>query len=58
MAVFLDLKIKLITQEDRGMEIIKTALKFNLTGYDAAYVQLAKDLRAKLLTLDKRLLLK
>ena len=55
MNVFINLKIKLVVQEDRGEAIIKTALKLNLTGYDAAYVQLAKDLQVKLLTLDKRL---
>src|SRR3989338_3439733 len=55
MNVFINLKIKLVVQEDRGEAIIKTALKLNLTGYDAAYVQLAKDLQVKLLSLDKKL---
>lgn len=55
MSVFLDLKIKLLAQDNRGEAIINTALKLNLTGYDAAYVQLAKDLQVKLLTLDKGL---
>lgn len=53
--VFLALKIKLLMQEDSGEAIINTALRFNLTGYDAAYVQLAKDFQVKLLTLDKGL---
>jgi len=55
MNVFINLKIKLVVQEDRGEAIIKTALKLNLTGYDAAYVQLAKDLQVKLLSFDKKL---
>ncbi|MBU1322914.1 type II toxin-antitoxin system VapC family toxin [Patescibacteria group bacterium] len=55
ISVFMDLKIKLLSQDNQGEAIINTALKLNLTGYDAAYVQLAKDLKVKLLTLDKYL---
>lgn len=55
MEVFMALKIKMMTQEKRGKAILATALRLNLTGYDAAYVQLAKDLQVKLLTLDQGL---
>jgi predicted nucleic acid-binding protein len=52
---FETLRIKFVIHQD-GEEVVKTAIKENLSGYDAAYVVLARKTKTKLLSLDKKLI--
>lgn len=53
--VFKQMKFELIDQSGEEVNILKLANKLNLSVYDAAYLALAKKLKAKLLSLDKKL---
>ncbi len=44
------------TSSEHFHEIAKLALRYNLTPYDASYIELAKRLGAKLATFDKTLI--
>ena len=52
---FLQLGVKLVDQEEFGQEILELAIVGNLTGYDAAYVILARKMGCRLLSLDAKL---
>ena len=54
--VFKQMKFELIDQSGEEVNILKLANKLNLAVYDAAYVALAKKLKIKLMSLDKKLL--
>ncbi len=54
--VFKQMKFELIDQSGEEVNILKLANKLNLSVYDAAYVALAKKLKIKLMSLDKKLL--
>jgi len=53
--VFLQMKFELIDQSGEEKTILQMANKLNLSVYDASYVVLAKKLKVKLLSLDKKL---
>lgn len=53
--VFRQMKFELIDQSGEEVNILKLANKLNLSVYDASYVALARKLKVKLLSLDKRL---
>lgn len=53
--VFKQMKFDLIDQGGEEVTIVKLANKLNLSVYDAAYVVLAKKLKVKLMSLDKKL---
>ena len=50
------LKLHIENFEPEKIEILKLALKNNITVYDASYVEAAKQTKTKLLSLDKKLL--
>lgn len=50
------LKLNIETLEPEKIGILKLALKNNITVYDAGYVEIAKQTKTKLLSLDKKLL--
>jgi len=54
LAAFLELPV--IYQEVDFLEVLKTALKENLSAYDAAYVYLAMEKKTALVSLDQRLI--
>ena len=49
------LKLKIEISEIDYREVLKTAIENNMTFYDAAYVQLAWESKADLLTLDEKM---
>lgn len=53
--VFKQMKFDLIDQGGEEITILKLANKLNLSVYDASYVVLAKKLKIKLMSLDKKL---
>lgn len=52
---FMALEIGWQDQKNDSARVMAIALKYNLSIYDAAYVALAKKLKVKLLSLDKKL---
>ncbi|OIN89353.1 hypothetical protein COW80_03365 [Candidatus Beckwithbacteria bacterium CG22_combo_CG10-13_8_21_14_all_01_47_9] len=55
IVLFRRLGLRLVDQESQEEKILNLAKKLNLTVYDAAYAALAKKLKLKLLSLDKKL---
>lgn len=53
--VFRQMTFQLIDQEGDERKILRLAEKLNLSVYDASYVVLARKLKVKLLSLDKKL---
>ena len=49
------LEIDWQNQKNDSARVMGIALKYNLSVYDASYVALAKKLKIKLLSLDKKL---
>ena len=47
--------MKIVLKRPRGMEVLNLARATGLTGYDAAYLSLARELRCSLLTFDRQL---